>query len=74
LDLTGDFCFSGERDTVLSGGCLKKVFLFSSVSDPHWIPDAIRSWIRIRIQEGKNEQQNRKKSEISCFEGLIVLF
>jgi hypothetical protein len=40
LDLTGDFCFSGERDTVLSGGCLKQVFFFRSVSDPDpdWIP------------------------------------
>jgi len=58
----------------------KKVFLFRSLSDPDpdWIPDSIRSWIRIRIgnriQEGKKNHKSREKKKFHVIEGLDVLF
>ncbi len=48
----------------------------TSILDPD--PDCVRiqsgQWIRIRIQERKNDPQKAKKNLISCFEVLDVLF
>jgi hypothetical protein len=41
--------------------------LCSSVSDPDWIRIQSGPWIRIRIQEGKNDLQNIKKLIIFMF-------
>ncbi len=47
----------------------------SSVSDPDLNQIKSGQWIRIRIQEGKNLPTKIEKSyEISCLEGLKVLF
>jgi hypothetical protein len=48
--------------------------------DPHGFTLVLVSWIRILmgmriwIQKGKNDQQNRKSEEISCSEVMDVLF
>ncbi len=47
----------------------------NSVPDPGQDPDLSGQWIRIRIQEGKYDQQKWKKNlKILCFEVLDVLF
>jgi hypothetical protein len=43
-----------------------------SGSGSAWIRINLSCWIRIRIQEGKNDPQ--KSTELSCFEVLDVLF
>ncbi len=39
-----------------------------------WIRFNLSCWIRIRIQEGKNDQKIEKKTDFSSFEVLDVLF
>jgi hypothetical protein len=50
-------------------GLLLSIFcsFTSSVSDPDWIRIHSGHWIRTRIQEGKKDHKNRKKSRNFMF-------